>query len=264
VRLILVQNQAVWLNAAASLRAVEDLLQPYVKENDQSLTEKTCVVLPEMFASGFVVDLSDSSTRDQLSLDQDTVLQWMKDFSTREGIWIAGSIPYENRGTWTNRLILVGNGSVYGYDKRHLFALAGENEWYKAGTERQMVDLDGWKVLLSVCYDLRFPVWLRQKGDYQCLFCVANWPQARATAWRALLVARAIENQCYVVGVNRVGHDFYGIYYAGGSMVVGPDGAVLLEMNELEGVGTCTIEADWLQKYRRAYPFWKDADAFTF
>jgi predicted amidohydrolase len=141
--------------------------------------------------------------------------------------------------------------------------MANEHQHYAAGDQRCTIVLDGWRVRPMVCYDLRFPVWFRNSGDYDVLLCVANWPAARQHAWSTLLCARAIENQCYVVGLNIVGVDGNDVGYAGGSAVYSPEGNALLEAGEATGVFTASLDGDALNDYRGRFPAWQDADAFT-
>ncbi|WP_262915541.1 nitrilase-related carbon-nitrogen hydrolase [Niabella ginsengisoli] len=163
------------------------------------------------------------------------------------------------------------NGQYGVYNKRHLFAYAGENEFYAAGEKRLIASVKDWKINLQVCYDLRFPVWARQgpqipgenwHGLYDVLIYVANWPERRSHAWKTLLQARAIENQCYVIGVNRVGNDGNGIYYSGDSMVIDPLGEVLYHKKDEEDIFTITLDKKYLSAVREKFPFWKDGDEF--
>jgi omega-amidase len=170
-------------------------------------------------------------------------------------------------GHFYNRLLWVQpDGKLGYYDKRHRFAFAGEDNEYTAGNKRTIAQVKGWKINLQVCYDLRFPVWARQHittaPEYDVLLYVANWPERRVHAWKTLLTARAIENQCYVVGVNRVGDDGNGIHHNGESMVIDPLGAVLYHKQEEEDIYTITLELEPLQQVREKFPFWKDADHF--
>ena len=167
-----------------------------------------------------------------------------------------------------NRLIwMLPNGQFGHYDKRHLFAYAGEDQHYTAGSKRLIASVNGWKINLQVCYDLRFPVWARQQFnegfEYDVLIYVANWPHKRSTAWKTLLQARAIENQCYVIGVNRIGDDGNGIYHSGNSMVIDPLGEVLYHKQDKEDMLTINLDKTHLQTVREKFPFWKDADEFT-
>jgi predicted amidohydrolase len=152
------------------------------------------------------------------------------------------------------------------YDKRHRFAFAGEDEHYTSGNKRFIAQVNGWKINLQICYDLRFPVWARQQvnetPEYDVLIYVANWPERRNHAWKTLLTARAIENQCYTIGVNRVGADGNGIAHSGDSMVVDPLGSVLYHQSQQEDIHTIALQQSTLQEVRTRFPFWKDADHF--
>ena len=249
-----------------------------------SIKEKTeIVILPEMFSTGFSMKPGTLAEK----MDGPTVA-WMKRIAASKKIILAGSIIVEDEGNYFNRLIwMLPNGQYGCYDKRHLFAYAGEDEQYAAGTTRLIASVKGWKINLQVCYDLRFPVWSRQApslppppvggeeksaGDddrglgggleYDLLIYVANWPERRSHAWKTLLQARAIENQCYVVGVNRVGNDGNNIYYSGNSMIVDPLGEVLYQKSHDEDIFTYTLQAEKLEDVRMKFPFWKDADHF--
>jgi omega-amidase len=219
------------------------------------------------------------------TMEGETV-QWMKRMAAEKKIILTGSVIIADKvqapatgGVPThyyNRLIwMLPNGQSGVYDKRHLFAYAGEDNHYTAGTKRLIASVKGWKINLLVCYDLRFPVWARQapplhgveRGlggeEYDVLIYVANWPERRIHAWKTLLQARAIENQCYVVGVNRVGKDANDIYYSGESMVVDPMGEVLYTKKDDEDVFTITLDKTHLQTVREKLPFLKDADGFN-
>jgi predicted amidohydrolase len=222
------------------------------------------VVLPEMFTTGF------SMKPEQLAenMDGDT-LAWMKQTARDNKVILTGSMIAEEEGNYYNRLIwMLPNGQFGTYDKRHLFAFAEEDKHYTSGTKRLIASVNGWKVHLLVCYDLRFPVWARQQFDeqgnyeYDVLVYVANWPEKRSTAWKSLLQARAIENQCYVVGVNRVGKDANDIIYSGDSMVIDPLGEILYQKANEEDVATLTLDKDHLDTVRKRFPFWRDADNF--
>ena len=185
---------------------------------------------------------------------------------------ITGSIIIAEDGKYYNRLIWVlPNGQLGYYNKRHLFAYGREDEYYTAGNKRLIASVKGWKINLQVCYDLRFPVWARQtppregedgRGLYDILLYTANWPERRIHAWKTLLQARAIENQCYVIGLNRVGNDGNNIYHNGNSMVISPLGEILYEKLHDEDIFTITLQKDSLDETRQKFPFWKDADKF--
>ena len=239
-----------------------------------AISEKTeIVVLPEMFSTGFCLQPNLLAE----ALEGETVA-WMKRMAAQKRIIITGSIIIEEQGNYFNRLLWVlPNGQLGIYDKRHRFAFAGEDECYTAGSKRLIASVKGWKINLQVCYDLRFPVWARQSAscqppavdegeeapEYDVLIYVANWPERRNLAWKTLLQARAIENQCYVIGVNRVGDDDNNLHYSGDSMVVDPLGEILYSKAQEEDVFTIALQKERLDEVRNKFPFWKDADSFS-
>jgi len=168
----------------------------------------------------------------------------------------------EDGGRWNRLLWVEPDGSLQHYDKRHLFAHAGEDQRYSAGAERKVFTYRGWRICPQICYDIRFPVWCRSRDDYDLLLTVANWPSTRAGAWRSLLQARAIENQAYVVAVNRVGEDGNGKNYPGISVAFDPLGEALLEMGDEEALEMVTLELDKVRATRERLPFHLEADAF--
>jgi omega-amidase len=191
----------------------------------------------------------------------------MKKIAAAKKIILTGSVIIEENGHYFNRLLWVlPNGTIGHYDKRHRFAYAGEDQEYTPGNKRLIASVKGWKINLQVCYDLRFPVWARQQShdapEYDILLYVANWPERRNHAWKTLLTARAIENQCYVIGVNRVGKDGNDIPHNGDSMVVDALGAVLYHRSGEEDIHTLTLQKESLEEIRNKFPFWKDADGF--
>ncbi|MBC7890274.1 MAG: nitrilase family protein [Ferruginibacter sp.] len=272
-----IQTNLDWENKAANLRSIEKKIN--------ELQEKTeIIVLPEMFSTGF-------SMRPQVlaeTMEGETV-QWMKDIAAENKIILTGSLMISENDHYYNRLIwMLPNGQFGYYDKRHLFAYAEEATHYTAGNKRLIASVKGWKINLQVCYDLRFPVWARNRlirsempietsaltlpvtdatqdarPEYDILIYVANWPQRRNHAWKTLLCARAIENQCYVVGVNRVGRDGNNINHSGNSLVIDPLGEVLYHMSDEEDVFTVTLQKEHLEEVRKKFPFWKDGDDFT-
>ena len=204
--------------------------------------EKTqVVVLPEMFSTGF------SMKPEQLAETMEgTTVQWMKRVAAEKKIILTGSVIIEEEGKYYNRLIwMLPNGQYGFYNKRHLFAFAGEDGHYTGGDQRARQQFDD-----------------ENNFEYDLLMYVANWPQRRSTAWKALLQARAIENQCYVIGVNRIGDDGNGIYHSGDSMIIDPLGEVLYHKQDAEDVFTITLEKEKLEEVRQKFPFWKDADSF--
>ena len=254
----LIQSNLFWEDKARNLEQFSSKFEVLPKETQ-------VVILPEMFSTGF------SMKPEQLAETMDgTTVEWMKNMSSKHRKIITGSIIIEEEGHYFNRLIwMLPNGEYYHYDKRHLFAYGEEDKHYTAGEKKLIVQVNGWKICLMVCYDLRFPVWARQKSmgennepSYDVLVYVVNWPQRRSHPWKTLLQARAIENQSYVIGVNRVGDDGNGIYHSGDSMLVDPIGEVVWTKENDEAIFTYTLQPDELNKVRNHFPFLNDADDF--
>ncbi len=225
-----------------------------------SLTRQTdLIVLPEMFTTGFTMEPAGIAEE----MNGKTVSA-MKYWSMTTGADITGSIIVSENGSYMNRLVWAKpHGSIITCDKRHLFRMAGEHEIFTAGSEPVIAELKGWKIMPAICYDLRFPVWLRNNGNrYDMLLICASWPASRQNHWDILLKARAIENQCYVAAVNRTGHDGKGVEYAGGSALIDFPGNLLASAGHENAVihGTCAKES--LDDYRRSFPAWMDADSF--
>ncbi|MCU0760558.1 MAG: amidohydrolase [Steroidobacteraceae bacterium] len=218
------------------------------------------VVLPEMFSTGFDMDPAAPAE----SPDGPT-LQWMRGWAQRLDAAVTGSVMTRD-GDWRfNRLWFVApDGAASSYDKRHLFRMAGEHRHYAAGTTGLVVAFRGWRIAPLVCYDLRFPVWSRRRPgyDYELLLYVANWPARRAYAWRQLLIARAIENQSYVVGVNRIGADGNGVAHDGDSAALDFLGMPLASLGQREDPATVTLQEAALAEFRERFPAHLDADRF--
>ncbi|PZP44749.1 MAG: amidohydrolase [Pseudopedobacter saltans] len=253
----LIQTNLVWEDKNANLQLLEEKIG--------SIREKThIVILPEMFFTGF------SMHPEQFAETMDgTTIGWMKKIAQEKKIILTGSVIVEEDGSYFNRMVwMMPNGQYCLYDKRHLFGYAGEDKHYSAGEKRVIVSVNGWRILLQVCYDLRFPVWARQQStkeqlyEYDAIIYVANWPEKRNLAWKTLLQARAIENMSFVVGVNRVGNDGNGFHHSGDSRIIHPLGTLLYDKTEEEDVFTYTLEANELLKTRDRFPFAKDADHF--
>jgi omega-amidase len=255
--LTLIQTKLFWEDRAANLAMLEEKIR-----GRNSATQ--VVVLPEMFSTGF----SMAPGRLAETMDGEAV-QWMQRVAREQRIILTGSLMMQEGDHFYNRLLWVlPNGEIGHYDKRHLFAYAGEDQHYTPGKRRFIASVNGWRINLLVCYDLRFPVWSRQQYtdagyEYDVLIYVANWPERSNIAWNSLLQARAVENQCYTVGVNRVGEDGNGIYHSGDSMVIDPLGEVLYHKAHDEDVFTITLDKDHLNAVREKLPFWKDADPFV-
>ncbi len=251
-----IQSNLLWEERSANLHLLEQKIA--------TIPEKTeIIVLPEMFSTGFSMQTKELAE----TMDGETI-QWMKRVSRENGVILTGSIIIEDEGKYFNRLIwMLPNGQYGQYDKRHLFAYGEEDKHFHPGNKRLIASVKGWKINLLVCYDLRFPVWARQQGkefeaEYDVLIYVANWPEKRNHAWKTLLCARAIENQCYVVGVNRVGTDGKNIYYSGNSLIIDPMGQVLYHMADEEDIFTVALQKEKLEEVRSKFPFWKDGDDF--
>ena len=215
-------------------------------------------VLPEMFSTGFCT--SPEGVAEPEPCDS---LKWMKDSAEMFSAAIAGSVAVEENGRFFNRFYFVTpDGNAVYYDKRHLFTYGGEHLKFTAGKERKIVEYKGVRILLQVCYDLRFPVWSRNRGDYDMALYVASWPETRADAWGQLLKARAIENQCFVAGVNRIGTDPSNSY-CGGTMLIDPYGKVIAECADgVESVAVAEISMEELAAFRQKFPVLDDADDF--
>ena len=223
--------------------------------------ETDLVIIPEMFTTGF--------TMRSKELAEDAggeTLIWMRDLASKGDFGLAGSYIFREDENYYNRLIFMKpDGSYSSYDKGHLFRMEREDLYYKKGDSRLIENFRGVNINFQICYDLRFPVWSRNRSnEYDLLVYVANWPEARRKVWNSLLIARAIENQCFVAGVNRVGSDGGGISYSGDSMVIDPKGTKITKVPSYsEGVATVEISVDDLNKFRDKFPVWKDADKFT-
>jgi len=216
------------------------------------------VVLPEMFTTGFSMRSRELAE----SMDGPTVA-WMREQARTLDAALYGSAIISEGGHCFNRgLFVEPGGQVTCYDKRHLFRFAEETSHFRAGTERVVVNWRGWRLLLQICFDLRFPVFARNRGDYDAILYVANWPEARVYAWNQLLIARAIENQSYVVGVNRVGMDGKGIHYSGGSALVSPKGEVTAVLPD-QGMASGVLGRAPLEDFRAKFPVAMEADRFT-
>lgn len=212
-------------------------------------------VLPETFATGFDADPTQAAKAEKRIVD------WVSDVAKKSNCAISGTLIVERNGRYRNRHIFATPDLIEHYDKRHLFSIGGEGEKFDAGTERKVVEWRGIRWLLATCYDLRFPVWLRNRGDYDAMICAASWPAARGEVWRTLLQARAIENVAYVVGANRIGNDS-STSYQGDSMICDYRGGKLAESGNNVAVLCAEIEREELEAFRRKFPVECDADDF--
>jgi omega-amidase len=252
LKLAWVQTHLYWENTSLNLEHLESLLTATAPKCD-------LLLLPEMFTTGFTMNTSGNAA----SMHGPEVA-WMQRMATKLNCVVAGSLHVEVDQKHYNRLLVVdGQGVRAWYDKRHLFAMAGEQEAYTPGSAQLVHRIGDWRINFQICYDLRFPVWARNTGNYDALVYVANWPERRAFAWRHLLIARAIENQSYVLGVNRIGRDGMELNYSGDSLCADPMGEVVADSASKEGVFEISLSASHLIKIREQLPFLRDADHFT-
>ncbi len=250
LKLTLLQQPLVWMDGAANLGFFEQLLN--------EIHYRDLIVLPEMFTSGFAMEAATHS------LSENDVVTWMRQQAAKTNAMLAGSAAVQKNGAAVNRFYCCEpDGQIHFYDKRHLFRMAGEHQHYQAGNQRTVIEWRGWRILLQICYDLRFPVFSRNRNDYDLALYVANWPEARIQHWQTLLQARAIENQSYVAGCNRTGEDPKGHIYSGDSLILGPQGEIL---TRAEPHHPARLDADLslevLRHYREVFPAWQDADDF--
>jgi omega-amidase len=253
LKITLIQTDISWHNKVANIERFNELIKHHGKGSD-------LIILPEMFTTGFTMKPMEYAE----NMDGPAVIQ-MSGWSDEINADIAGSMIIKEEDKFLNRLVWTKpGGKILFYDKRHLFRMAGEEKVYNSGNKNLTVELKGWKLRPFICYDLRFPVWSRNKNlEYDVAVYSANWPEKRSRHWKSLLRARAIENQCYVIGVNRIGIDGGGISYSGDSTVIDFEGNILFEKSHKECVYTIELSFAELQKYRDSFPAWKDADEFS-
>ena len=231
----------------------------YFEEKIISITENVdLIVLPEMFTSGFTMN-----PKAIAETMQGETVSWLQALAKAKNIAITGSLVIQENGNFYNRLVFVfPSGAIKTFDKKHLFTLAGEDKIYTSGTEKIIIEYKGFKICPLICYDLRFPVFARNTEDYDVLIYVANWPKPRINAWDALLKARAIENMCYTIGVNRIGEDPNQHHYPGHSQAIDFLGNYLIEPQETEGLFIVNLDKNALLESRQKFGFLNDRDAF--
>lgn len=251
LHICLLQTDIVWENPAANRTALSDTIlaldtQPHI------------IVLPEMFSTGFSMHPQQVAE----TMDGPTV-QWMQTMAAQKKCILSGSLMIHEDGHYYNRLLWVlPNGQIAHYDKRHLFSYAGEDKHYTPGNKRLIAQVNGWKICLQICYDLRFPVWARNTDNYDILLYVANWPMQRNEVWETLLKARAIENMCYVVGLNRVGTDANGHQYIGNSSIYSPLGVLIEKVGNEATILKYSFAHSMIEDSRQQFPFLQDKDDF--
>jgi predicted amidohydrolase len=251
LRITTVQADLEWEDVEANLAKFSSKLAPLAGQTD-------VIVLPEMFTTGFSMDAKKlAETMSGQTMD------WLAEQANKAEAVVTGSFIAEESGNYFNRLVwMLPDGSYELYDKRHLFTLATEHETYTPGHRKLVTEWKGWKICPLICYDLRFPVWSRNAEGYDLLLYVANWPERRSHHWRHLLMGRAIENQCFVVGVNRCGRDGKGLDYSGDTTVADFAGKLLYQVAGTEAVFTISLSMEMLRSYREHLPFLADRDDF--
>ena len=254
LQLTLVQANLIWEKPDENRTHLEKLLQNYSGEG--------LILFPEMFTSGFTMNPEKVA-----EAPEGPTWEWLKNLAVSKNSFVGGSYVILENENYFNRFVIAGpTGEQFFYNKRHLFNLGGENLSYTPGKDKIIVSMYGWKVLLQICYDLRFPVFVRNKSEgeekYDLALYVANWPEARMAHWNVLLQARAIENQAIVAGINRAGKDDYGLNYTGGTGIFLPNGEILKQSGNEEEIISAELNGKWLNEYREKLPFLKDGDDF--
>jgi len=246
----LIQCELAWEQPADNRRQIGEIIDKHDGRTD-------LIVLPEMFTTGFSMNALGNAEEPGGATEQ-----WLLQVARQRDCAVTGSIAVRAGDGVFNRMLFVTPTGVEHYDKRHLFRMAGEDKRYQSGRERVIVQWRDWRINLQVCYDLRFPVFSRNRDDYDLILYVANWPQQRRYHWRQLLIARAIENLSCVVGVNRVGADARGLSYSGDSLAIAADGNILLDALDENGAFQVTLDSGALRTYREGFPCHLDADRF--
>lgn len=252
LKLSLVQCNLIWEDKNQNLSNIR-------KQVFKNKTIADIILLPEMFSTGF--SMNPAPLAESMS---GSTIQWMTELAKDSNSLVCGSLIIETDSVFVNRFVAVCSEGVHAfYDKRHLFRMGNEESFYKMGDERVVFNWKGWRILPQICYDIRFPVWIRNQGDYDLALFVANWPEPRKNVWKTLLVARALENQAYVAGVNRIGRDNKDINHAGDSMVIDPKGGILSDSGSQETVLSTILSYDELERFRTKFPAHLDKDTFT-
>jgi omega-amidase len=246
----LIQSDLIWEDIKANLVAFDRKIDAVTENTD-------LIILPEMFTTGFSMRAKD------LAEDMNgSAISWIREKAKDKQADIMGSAIIKDEGKYFNRVLWAKpDGRLLTYDKKHLFRMIGEQEIYTAGTGHLTVELKGWKLRPFVCYDMRFPLWTRNIGNqYDVAVFIANWPEKRAAQWKILMPARAVENQCYVIGVNRVGKDGKGFYHSGDSSIIEPYGGLVFHQADSPCIHTALLSYAPVKTYREKFPAWMDAD----
>ena len=252
MKIAVFQTKLAWENPAVNRKFIEE----YFLNEDEPFD---LFILPEMFTSGFTMNPSAVAE----PMDGET-MTWLKGLAKAKNCAITGSLVIKEDGNFYNRMVFIfPSGEVQFYNKRHLFTLAGEEKVYTKGTKKVIVNYNNWNICLQVCYDLRFPVLVRNVENYDLILYVANWPKPRINAWDSLLKARAIENMCYTIGVNRIGEDANQLEYPGHSQVIDFLGNNMLNCESDLGVFVCELDKDQQLATRQKLNFLNDKDDFS-
>ncbi len=251
LKITTLQTTLVWENIDANLARLSEKINSLTQVSD-------IIILPEMFTTGFSMNPAIFA-----ETPNGKTLTWLKEQAAKTTAVITGSYIVKENDHYYNRLVwMQPNGEFQTYDKKHLFSLSAEPDHYTAGKKRLMVIYKGWKICPLICFDLRFPVWSRNTADYDLLIYVANWPEKRAHHWRSLLMGRAIENQVYTIGVNRVGMDGHQLYHSGDTSILDYNGSILMHTAHVENSSTIELDYQKQQDFRAKLPFLADKGAF--
>ncbi len=247
-----IQQNLVWEDAQAN--------QDNIQQQIAQLSEKVdLIILPEMFNSGFTMN----PNRIAQTTNGESV-QWLQAMSQKYQTAIIGSIAISENNNYYNRLfVFLPDNRTYTYNKKHLFRMGGEHNEYTEGKQKLIFEYKGWRICPLICYDLRFPVWSRNTNNYDLLIYIASWPAVRNNAWQTLLQARAIENQCYTIGVNRIGTDGNQLEYMGNSLVINYKGDIITQMDDNTTIAITELKLNELNDFKEKFPSYLDADKFT-
>jgi omega-amidase len=250
----LIQTELFWEDIPANLAMFD-------RKVDEVSEKTDLIILPEMFTTGFSMNAGKLAE----PMNGSAVL-WILSKAREKNAHILGSVIIGEGGGYYNRLLWAQpDGALMTYNKRHLFRMTGEHEVYTAGISHLTVTVNGWKVRPFICYDLRFPIWTRNiDNQYDVAIFIANWPDLRSAHWKLLMAARAVENQSYVIGVNRLGEDGNGLAYSGDSSIIDPIGNILFQHADAPCIHTASLKFNSMKKYREDFPAWQDADTDAF
>lgn len=246
----LIQTEIIWEDIPANLAMFDEKIDDIAEKTD-------VIILPEMFTTGFTMNVEKAA-----ELMTGMAVSWLVAKAKQKQAHILGSVIIEEDKEYFNRLVwATPDGIIFTYDKKHLFRMAGEHKVFSAGNSNLTVSVHGWKLRTFICYDLRFPIWCRNIGNqYDAAIYIANWPAKRAHHWKLLLPARAVENQCYVIGVNRVGQDGKGFAHSGDSSIIDPLGNTVFQKADIPYIHTGTLSYEKVKEFRETFAAWQDAD----